>query len=248
MFKKRHLLLRSPNQSLPWSPRGLASNPPMWVNRFLGFCGKVSPWFHWVHWAPVLPLGCGGRENKNSSVAVRVWLLGVTSTWMRTSWKPWQQICLRSCQAIMWMFLSSTPSTTLTLGTACSGTDSPVFVLRAITGAIGARVKHQFSCEYDKGKQHWIKTACDIDKDFKLFGDIAEIGCEYATNIITGNSELVPTSTLFVAGFSCKSLSRSVAFVVVEYFFGTCSPHPIPSTGQAFKKLPDTWLTNTPHY
>ena len=223
IFKKRHLLRRSPNQSLPWTPRGLASNPPVWVDRFLGFCGSR---------VPLGPLGaCAsvgvrwfGKNKLQRRCADDINMVDVNMN----------EDFLTSVANNMLAKMPSNYVGTLrqhhanhvmTLGTACSGTDSPVFVLRAIAKTIGAHVKHNFSCEREKAKQSWIKTACDIDNDFQLFDDITEIGCERATNVITGDMELVPTSTIFVAGFSCKSVSRSVAFVVVEYFFGTCSPH-----------------------
>ena len=56
-------------------------------------------------------------------------------------------------------------SRTITFGTACSGTDSPVFVSRAISLAIAKaangtpdmyKMVHEFSCERNKSKCNWI--------------------------------------------------------------------------------------------
>ena len=110
----------------------------------------------------------------------------------------------------------------LTLGTACSGTDAPVFMLRGLTQTLikqhnGVReMKHVFSCEHDKDKRDWITTVCDYDNDFKLFDDIADIGCAHAMNTTLGRMDIVPTSNMFIAGFSCKSVSRSVGSYVAR--------------------------------
>ena len=69
--------------------------------------------------------------------------------------------------------LSTYPySYVVTLGTACSGTDAPVFMLRGLTQTLikqhnGVReMKHVFSSEHDKDKRDWITTVCNCDNDF----------------------------------------------------------------------------------
>ena len=97
-----------------------------------------------------------------------------------------------------------------TLGTACSGTDSPVFVVAALKeifskGGQQVNIRHVFSCELDSEKQKWIQEACPELET--LFADIRQLRDRNARNVISGKFEAVPKVFLFVAGFSCKDLS-----------------------------------------
>ena len=74
-------------------------------------------------------------------------------------------------------------------------------------------IKHVFSCEHDTHKQKWIKGMCGPPH---LFSDIGELGQNYATDVAnemkTESNHMhlksyVPPVTIFIAGFSCKSVS-----------------------------------------
>ena len=47
----------------------------------------------------------------------------------------------------------------LRVSTMCSGTDSPVVVLKGLEEALGGAlyVEHTFSCEFHRRKRQWIK-------------------------------------------------------------------------------------------
>ena len=64
---------------------------------------------------------------------------------------------------------------------------------------------HVFSCENDPDKQRWILTA--LPELRCLFDDIRFIGGAKATNVVTGRLEAVLTCRIFIAGFSCVSVS-----------------------------------------
>ena len=97
-----------------------------------------------------------------------------------------------------------------TVGTACSGTDSPIFSLAGLPRALRLLgwecdpPKHVFSCECDPPKQQWIKGMCS---PLHLFTNIGELGQEYAHDMLMQTQSYVPPVTLFIAGFSCKSVS-----------------------------------------
>jgi len=103
------------------------------------------------------------------------------------------------------------PEAKKTVGTACSGTDSPVISLMALTDALRmlgfkrcVPVTHVFSCEAAPPKQAWIKGMCC---PHHLFSDIRELGQNYATDVVNYEQCWVPDVFLFIAGFSCKSVS-----------------------------------------
>ena len=94
----------------------------------------------------------------------------------------------------------------LRIGTACSGTDSPVPVFLRLAEALkGLEVEHAFSCKFCEEKQDWIR------KNFPdlpcLFKDVKELGIGHAVNVITGEFVAVPKVDILVAGFVCKSAS-----------------------------------------
>ena len=92
------------------------------------------------------------------------------------------------------------------VGTACSGTDSPVAVFTALAASLpGLQIEHTFSCEYHKGKREWIRD--NFPRLPALFGDIGELGTGRAFDYITGQARPVPAVDIFVTGFVCKSIS-----------------------------------------
>ena len=100
------------------------------------------------------------------------------------------------------------------VGTACSGTDSPVIALAALTEALlhmgfpSAPTIHEFSCEADPAKRGWIRRVC---RPLHLFDDIRNLGQNFARDVVHGDGlgfqSRVPEVFLFIAGFSCKSVS-----------------------------------------
>ena len=101
----------------------------------------------------------------------------------------------------------------LTIATACSGTDSPVFSVSALVAALRFLghnvhdVDHIFSCERDASKRKWIQHMCKRVRI--IFTDVTEIGNRTAESMV-GNKykqQHVPSVDLFMAGFSCKSVS-----------------------------------------
>ena len=99
-----------------------------------------------------------------------------------------------------------------TVGTACSGTDSPIFALEAMATALRllgfsgtSPPTHVFSCECDPAKQKWIEGMCS---PLHLFTNIGELGQEFAHDMFNYPMlSYVPPVTIFIAGFSCKSVS-----------------------------------------
>lgn len=95
----------------------------------------------------------------------------------------------------------------LRVGTVCSGTDSPVAVLRRLSQVLGGRlaVEHTFSCEFDPRKRAWITDNFPSLK--LLFGDVNELRTGKAMNYVTNESVAVPAVDILIAGFVCKSVS-----------------------------------------
>lgn len=96
---------------------------------------------------------------------------------------------------------------TLRVGTMCSGTDSPVAVMKALQEVMDNKIdiEHTFSCEFDPKKQQWIKD--NFPSLELLFGDITELQTGKATNYKTNKVVDVPPVDIVVAGFVCKSVS-----------------------------------------
>jgi hypothetical protein len=109
-----------------------------------------------------------------------------------------------------------------TVGTACSGTDSPLFVIKDLAGVLAeassnhphlvhpfcvdAAVDFVFNCEHNVKKRHWASLE---HKAQHSFCDVGDLGYTAAQDSQTnGNkkaaSNRVPSCKLFVAGFSCK--------------------------------------------
>jgi site-specific DNA-cytosine methylase len=102
--------------------------------------------------------------------------------------------------------LATSEGRSLRVGTACSGTDSPVAVFNGLAKAMPRlQIEHTFSCEFDAKKREWI-TDNFPDLPY-LFGDIQELPTGTAFNYITGKAEEVPSVDILIAGFVCKSVS-----------------------------------------
>ena len=118
----------------------------------------------------------------------------------------------------------------LRIGTACSGTDSPVPVFLRLAEALkGLEVEHTFSCEFCEKKQDWIhQNFPDLPCFFK---DVKELGTGHVVNVITGEFVAVPKTDILVAGFVCKSVSTENN---KHDTFAECIDKGIGSTGETF--------------
>ena len=95
----------------------------------------------------------------------------------------------------------------LRIGTACSGTDSPVPVCLRLAEALkGLEIEHTFSCEFAKKKRDWIRM--NFPELQLLFKDIKELGTGHAVNVITGKRIEVPKVDVFIAGFVSEDLNQ----------------------------------------
>ena len=100
----------------------------------------------------------------------------------------------------------------LTMSTACSGTDvcvtaagSLLSSLQRILGLDGRMVISQgFACELEGFKQDFLHTVRQVPVVFK---DILHLGCSMSVNSVTQREEAVKTPDILVIGFSCKDLS-----------------------------------------
>ena len=108
-------------------------------------------------------------------------------------------------------FHSNLGTHVLRLATFCSGSDSPIIVLKHIAAACRARgmrgfdVAQVLACESNRNKQKFIRSHFpDLPC---LFADIGEMGEVEARCIIQGNHCRVPGADLAYIGFSCKSAS-----------------------------------------
>lgn len=119
----------------------------------------------------------------------------------------------------------------LRVGSMCSGTDSPIVVLKSLEKALQGQlvVEHTFSCEYDKRKRAWIK---DNFPDLKiLFGDVNELKDGIARNHITNELVSVPYVDIVIAGFVCKSVSTENN---ARQKFADCINEACGKTGETF--------------
>ena len=63
----------------------------------------------------------------------------------------------------------------LRVGTACSGTDSPIVVFKALSDAFpDATFEHMFSCEASPKKRNWIYDNFSHVPGFKVFLDVRQ--------------------------------------------------------------------------
>jgi hypothetical protein len=100
---------------------------------------------------------------------------------------------------------------TITVGTACSGSEFYLTCLPYVAEEISKRLRrplrftHCWSCEFDPAKRQWIM---DNFAPPKLFGDITRLADGYCHDFVSGASAAVDEVDLLVAGTSCKDASR----------------------------------------
>lgn len=98
----------------------------------------------------------------------------------------------------------------ITLSTACSGTDLVVACLLRLMPQIAlytghsVSIEHVWSCESEAWKRAWITINTSVPT---IFQDLFQIHGQKAINQ-DGHLEAVADSLWFIAGFSCKSLSK----------------------------------------
>ena len=116
----------------------------------------------------------------------------------------WQAICRH---------VSKQPSgpITLTVGTACSGSEFYLTALPHIAEEVSRRLgrdfrfDHRWSCEFDPRKRQWIM---DNFAPKKLFGDITKLALGRCHDYVSGEVSTVDEVDLIIAGTSCKDASR----------------------------------------
>ena len=93
------------------------------------------------------------------------------------------------------------------IGTACSGSECPMFVLNDLMMLFqGCKFHHCFSCENVAEKRRWITTMFPVEK---VFASVNHLGKQKALNmrLIPATLSLVDPVFFLLAGFSCKSIS-----------------------------------------
>ncbi len=119
----------------------------------------------------------------------------------------------------------------LRLGTACSGSDSPVVALRHLQEACNRRfrVEHVFSCEVCPRKRQWI---LDNFRGVRyLFEDISQLRNGEARDTVSSAIREVPRVYIFVAGFVCKSVSSENS---ARHLHASCIANGTGQTGETW--------------
>ena len=100
---------------------------------------------------------------------------------------------------------------TLTIGTACSGSEFYLTALPLIAQELSKRIgrqvqfDHRWSCELEPQKRQWIM---DNFSPKKLFDDITALAEGHCHDYVSGASAEVDNVDIIIAGTSCKDASR----------------------------------------
>eukprot|EP00959_Pyramimonas_sp_CCMP1952_P089192 1865985-Pyramimonas_sp.AAC.1 len=101
------------------------------------------------------------------------------------------------------------------MGSMCSGTDSPILVQRAYDKVLEDRMglrrptTHAFSAEIDPGKRAFLKDMYGYGPCQSLFEDVIKLECEQkALNALSGQPVDIPHVTDLTAGFPCTDGSQ----------------------------------------
>jgi site-specific DNA-cytosine methylase len=98
----------------------------------------------------------------------------------------------------------------ITVGTACSGTDVVVLVLKRLIDfwntqfGCSLTLRHLFSCECVAFKQEFITAHFQPEM---LYADIAELGSGLALDILSGEMKATPSPHCLAVGIECDTLS-----------------------------------------
>lgn len=99
--------------------------------------------------------------------------------------------------------------TTVTYGTACSGSEIFTHVQRAVSSTwasifgMSVSFKNTFCCEQNTDKQQFIKT--QHPEVPMMIATLADLAGDMALNLLSNEEELIPWVMLFVCGFPCTS-------------------------------------------
>lgn len=103
----------------------------------------------------------------------------------------------------------------LTIGTMCSGSDSPILVARSICSAFNrempndqqcAEAQHLFSVEMNQKKQHFIRQM--FPELPRLYENTASMADPLVFDLITQTFTQPPAVRFLIAGFPCTDVSR----------------------------------------
>ncbi len=123
----------------------------------------------------------------------------------------------------------------LRIGTVCSGSDSPLLVLKAFEsaaaeelGASSFRVQHEFSCERLQPKASFIMQM--FPECQRVFRDAEEMASPSAYDWKSGGQVQVGSADMVLAGFPCTDSSRLNPRSASEAArgqnsFALCHPH-----------------------
>ena len=97
----------------------------------------------------------------------------------------------------------------LRLATMYSGTDGPVPLVRAFCDEHSVPVEHVWSCDSSPHAQAWIRK--NFPQLRSLYASAHEVSTGRATNVLSGEVEVVGAIDVLIAGFSCKDVSAENA-------------------------------------
>ena len=97
----------------------------------------------------------------------------------------------------------------LRLATMYSGTDGPVPAVRAFCDEHSVPVEHVWSCDSSPHAQAWIRK--NFPQLRSLYASAHEVSTGRATNVLSGEVEVVGAIDVLIAGFSCKDVSAENA-------------------------------------
>ena len=97
----------------------------------------------------------------------------------------------------------------LRLATMYSGTDGPVPVVRTFCDELSVPVEHVWSCDSSPHAQAWIRK--NFPQLRSLYASAHEVSTGRATNVLSGEVEVVGAIDVLIAGFSCKDVSAENA-------------------------------------
>ncbi len=114
--------------------------------------------------------------------------------------------------AALQSWLASTVRGSLTVGTICSGSDSPLLCFEALGSiaetdwGIAFRISHEFACEHAESKAAFLQ---ELWPDYKnIFRDAESMGLPGNFDFRSQRPKDVPKVQVLLAGFPCTDSSR----------------------------------------
>jgi site-specific DNA-cytosine methylase len=141
------------------------------------------------------------------------------------------------------MFMSDPPDA-LSVGTMCSGSDSPLLALKVIQALnSGLKVRHAFSVELNPAKRSFITTLFpDVQH---VFSNTDYMKNETALDTKTGMVVPVVRVTLLIGGFSCTDISR---LNIYSHQYRQCAATGAGKSGGTLRGMMDYILKHSPNY